>query len=212
MINAFVVSAKDDERKGEIASNLVLSSLLSQKNSITDEKNLKMAFDNAKIALEKYVAEDPDALNMGCTASGIIINTETVICFNIGDCRVYRIQNSYFEKITHDHSVVQSLFDEGLITEDDMRHHPRKNAVTSSVSGDRTPGSLRIYMASLNMRNPDVFFLCSDGIWECFSHDELEMIYQRFQGYAFCEKILTAALARRASDNISGILVIISAL
>ena len=195
------------EKKGEVASGIVLSAVRDYQALITSENQVSDALYQAKEQLEKYVLENPDAINLGSTIAGICIRGEGVIAFNAGDCRVYRINGRYFEQITRDHSVVQALYDEGIITEDEMQHHPRRNVVTSSVSGDGIPDSIQVFTNEARLRDNDVFFICSDGIWGCFTHDELEMIYQKFQGYEYCEKLLIAAIARRASDNISAILV-----
>lgn len=198
------------EQKGEVASQMVLSGIRDHQNEITGETTLSDILYQAKVQLDTYAQENPMAHNLGCTLAGIGFRGETAIAFNVGDCRVYRLNGKYFEQITRDHSVVQTLFEEGIIQEDDMRHHPRRNIVTSSVSGDGLPDSIKIYATEVHLRGDDTFFICCDGIWGCFSHDELEMIYQKFQGYEYCEKLLVAALARRASDNISAILVHIS--
>lgn len=193
------------QQKGEVASRIVLSSLKEKESAILDKGSLRTTISQAKEALEQYVKKHPDAYNLGCTLAGICLQGEAALAFNIGDCRVYRINGEFFEQITKDHSIVQTLFEEGVITEDEMRTHPRRNVVTSSVSGDGNPESVHIYCHPLQMRSEEIFFICSDGIWGCFSHDELELIYKRFKGYDFCEKLLGAAIARSASDNISAI-------
>lgn len=195
------------EQKGEVASGIVLETIRNQQVLISNENSISDILYLGKDQLEKYVFENPDACNLGCTLAGICIRGESVIAFNIGDCRVYRINGKYFEQITRDHSIVQSLYEEGVITEDEMRSHIRRNVVTSSVSGDGVADSIRVYTKELHLRDNDTFFICCDGIWGCFSHDELEMIYQKFEGPEYCEKLLPAAIARGASDNISAILV-----
>lgn len=199
------------EQKGEVASRMVLQGLLAGHSAIISEKTLLEALYLAKNSLEQYVSENPEAYNLGSTLSGVLIRDTGAIVFNVGDCRVYRINGRYFEQITRDHSVVQTLYEEGIITEDEMRHHPRRNVITSSISGDGRPDSILAFSHETHLREEDTFFICSDGIWGCFSHDELELIYQRYNGFDFCEKLLSASLARRATDNISAILLYISA-
>ena len=196
--------------KGEVASNLVLSALRDNATLITDTDSLSSALSEGKEALEQYVQEHPEAADLGCTLAGICIRGDSAIVFNAGDCRVYRINGTYFEQITRDHSVVQSLYEEGIITEEEMRFHPKRNVVTSSVSGDGNPDSIKLFTTEIQVKDSDIFFICCDGIWGCFSHDELELIYQRFKGIEFCEKLMGAAVARKASDNISAILIQIS--
>jgi len=193
------------EEKGEVASQIVLTHLRDHYSQITDEESFNSVVHAAKENLESYVEKNPDAKNLGCTLAGVIIREDKAHVFNIGDCRVYRINGKFFERITKDHSVVQHLLEEGVITEDEMRYHPRKNIVTSSISGDGIKDSIHIWFRTINLRDQDQFFICSDGIWECFSQDELEMILQKHPGYSFCEKILIASLARQSSDNVTAI-------
>lgn len=194
-------------QKGEVASFLVLSYLKNHFMEISDEESFTRVIYDSKELLEAYVKKSPESFNLGCTLAGVIVREEEILIFNIGDCRVYRINGRFFERITKDHSVVQHLLDEGSITEEEMRHHPRKNIVTSSISGDGIPDSVHVRFKSITFRDLDEFFICSDGIWECFSQDEMEMIYEKYQGYQFMEKLLIASLARQSSDNVTAILV-----
>ncbi|HPP78626.1 protein phosphatase 2C domain-containing protein [Methanospirillum sp.] len=194
------------EQKGEVAAQLVLTHLRDHYLEVADEESFIKVVYGAKDQLEAYVKKNPDSSNLGCTLAGVIIQEDKAHVFNIGDCRVYRINGKFFERITKDHSVVQHLLEEGVITEDEMRYHPRKNIVTSSISGDGIKDSINVWFKTMVLRDQDMFFICSDGIWECFSQDELEMIYEKHPGYAFCEKVLIASLARQSSDNVTAIL------
>ena len=194
------------EQKGEVAAQLVLTHLRDHYTEVSDEESFISVVYAAKDQLEAYVAKNPGSSNLGCTLAGVIIQEDKAHVFNIGDCRVYRINGKFFERITKDHSVVQHLLEEGVITEDEMRYHPRKNIVTSSISGDGIKDSINVWFKTIALRDQDMFFICSDGIWECFSLDELEMIFQKHPGYAFCEKVLIASLARQSSDNVTAIL------
>lgn len=198
------------QAKGEIASMMALKGICERQGQITDEKSLALALFQVKSELDDYVNTHPDATYFGCTLAGLCLRGDTVLAFNVGDCRVYRIRDGRFERITRDHSLVQALFEAGVIEEEEMQHHPKKNIVTSSVSGDGSPDSMQVFSTPVTLEDDEQFFICSDGIWECFSHDELELIYRKFKGRTYCERMLTAALARQASDNISAILVRIS--
>jgi protein phosphatase len=198
------------EQKGEVASRMVLEGLQAEQSLIGAGKTLAEVLYDTKNSLEQYVSENPGAFNLGSTVAGIAILDRNAIIFNVGDCRVYRINGQFFEQVTKDHSIVQALFEEGVITEEEMRRHPRRNVITSSISGDGRPDSIQVFSHDTALRSENTFFICSDGIWGCFSHDELELIYGRYKEFDFCEKLLTAALARRATDNISAILLTIS--
>ena len=62
----------------------------------------------------------PELAGMGATLAGAVIDRgkKSIFAFNLGDCRVYRFQDGFLDKLTHDHSRVQELFDRGEITEE----------------------------------------------------------------------------------------------
>ncbi|MBQ9565362.1 MAG: protein phosphatase 2C domain-containing protein, partial [Synergistaceae bacterium] len=93
------------------------------------------------------VAVKPDLFSMGAALAGIALCADGILVFNCGDCRVYRQQGEYLERLSHDHSVVQELCDRGEIDEDAMRTHPVKNKITACVSAD--PSFLDIYFREI---------------------------------------------------------------
>ena len=155
-----------------------------------------------------YAAKNnPELSNMGAVLAGIIFCNENMLIFNCGDCRVYEQRNYHLEKLSHDHSLVQELFDRGEIEENDMRTHLRKNIVTACVSAN--PSYLNIFFRELPYGNEyKRIFICSDGVWEALSVAELEE--------CLCENSLESAnnivkrfftLQERCRDNVSFIII-----
>jgi protein phosphatase len=102
---------------------------------------------------------------MGAAVAGLILREHGATAFNCGDCRVYRVNGEEMERITRDHSVVQTLFESGDIDEDAMRTHQRKNIVTSAVTADMSD-TPELYVRGLSRVEYDYYFICSDGVWE----------------------------------------------
>lgn len=163
---------------GERAARLIAMSFLEN----ADEWNISTKTGREKISailklaahkIANDVAENPALSSMGAALAGIALCSDGVLVFNCGDCRAYRQQGEYLERLSHDHSVVQELCDRGEIDEEAMRTHPLKNKITACVSADQS--ILDIYFREVpKAQGGQRFFICSDGVWEALSIDELE--------------------------------------
>lgn len=91
---------------------------------------------------------------------------------HVGDSRVYLIRNGLVVDRTRDHSHVEILLQEGLITEEEIAHHPLRNFVESCLGGGSNLPAMNV--ASLqSLQAGDVVLLCSDGLWGGLDDDEL---------------------------------------
>ena len=163
---------------GELAARFVAASFLNevdgwrQASAETGKERILDILQNASRRIAGAVAEKSDLSSMGATLAGLVFCEDAALVFNCGDCRVYRRQGEYLEKLSHDHSVVQDLFDQGEIDEEGMRTHPRKNVVTACVSAN--PDTEVFFREVAQVREGERFFLCSDGVWEALPIEELE--------------------------------------
>ena len=133
-----------------------------------DEKAVRGAIERAREQMVSIARQDPDMSQMGAAVAGLILRERGATAFNCGDCRAYRVNGNEMERITRDHSVVQTLFENGDIDEDEMRTHPRKNIVTSAVAADASEPS-ELHVRGLSRVEYDDYFICSDGVWEAMS-------------------------------------------
>jgi protein phosphatase len=98
---------------------------------------------------------------MGTTLTAILWSDGHAALGHIGDSRAYLLRNGQFYQITHDHTLVQSLVDEGKITEDDIATHPHRSLLLRALDG-RT-----IAEPDLSVHETvagDRYLLCSDGL------------------------------------------------
>ncbi|MDE5831610.1 MAG: serine/threonine-protein phosphatase [Desulfovibrio sp.] len=154
---------------GEMATRVILGGLQNVAGKSGDCLFLEREFLNIQKIIHAEAFFFP---RMGAAIAGIWINPEASLVFNCGDCRVYRSRSGFLERLTHDHSVVQELVDAGRITEDEARYHPRKNLMTSALAADDPDP--QIYCREIGVAAGDQFLLCSDGLWECLSLEEME--------------------------------------
>ena len=115
----------------------------------------------ANLRLQELIISDPAIEGMGTTLTALLWSDGYAALCHIGDSRAYLLRDGQFIQITHDHTLVQSLVDEGKITEDDVATHPHRSLLLRALDGrtiaepDLTP--LETYPG-------DRYLLCSDGL------------------------------------------------
>ena len=115
----------------------------------------------ANLRLQELIISDPAIEGMGTTLTALLWSEGYAALCHIGDSRAYRLRNGQFLQITHDHTLVQSLVDEGKITEDDVATHPHRSLLLRALDGrtvaepDLTP---------FDTLPGDRYLLCSDGL------------------------------------------------
>ena len=185
---------------GELATAIILSGLEIFSGKTCDCENLQRGMLEIQRMLRSRSSAFP---HMGAALAGLWRDKDSSLVFNIGDCRVYRCRSGILEKITHDHSFVQELVDDGLITEDEARFHPRKNLITSAISVD--DADPQIYCKEISIAKGDQFLMCSDGLWECLSLQEMEECLAEAPEQA-AKSLADAIWDKQARDNASFII------
>jgi protein phosphatase len=198
--------------KGGARAARILAEVLSEKAAFgekfdleADEKALRSSLGKAALQMESEARRSPELADMGATVSGVLIREKTALAFNCGDCRVYRFSSGELGRLTRDHSIVQTLYEEGEISEDEMRVHPRKNIVTSAVSASSLV-TFELYVKGVSRCESDVFFLCSDGVWEAMDSRHLTQWMASLAKTSLAEGaagLFNALLAAECRDNVS---------
>jgi len=198
--------------QGELASRTVIEVFKQRADRIFDEYSLLSAITEAKRELDSLVGKNFALFGLGTTLAGISIKQNAALFFNCGDCRVYRLTGSRaIEKITKDHSLVQQLVDQGRLTEEQMRFHPDKNIVTSTVLGNPLAPAPEVYSVQGEICPHERYLICSDGVWENFEVAELKDILSLNSIWDSTAEFSRQILRRGARDNFSLITVEIEA-
>ncbi len=114
---------------------------------------------NERIAA--LVAHDPSLEGMGTTVSGFARHGDGVEVVNIGDSRAYLVRDGELRRVTRDHSWVQTLVDEGRITEEEALEHPHRSLILRVLNGNPTHEPEFDW---LDLRAGDRLLVCSDGL------------------------------------------------
>jgi serine/threonine protein phosphatase PrpC len=192
--------------KGEVASRTVLDVFRARYDEVDNKEQIAGIMLLAREELNRIVEAERSSFGLGTTISGMVIVEGKGTVFNCGDSRVYRQRANSLEGITKDHSLVQGLADAGMITEEEMRTHPQKNIITSSLMGDLGHHLPVFSVREVEIRSGDRFFLCTDGVWESMSHGEMERCLQT-DGEAGMRCISQKIFSAGARDNLTMILV-----
>lgn len=91
---------------------------------------------------------------------------------HIGDSRIYLLRGGRIGARTRDHSHVEFLLREGVISEEQLQGHPMRNFVESCVGGDAMLPEMTIG-PRLALERGDVLFACTDGLWSGLQDAEL---------------------------------------
>jgi protein phosphatase len=192
---------------GEIASRSVLEYFSHFPQVPVSEEGAVSLVTGAKEMLDEMVLRDASYHGLATTVSGLILLDDGVVIFNSGDSRVYRIDNGIIERVSHDHSLVQELCDQGQITPDQVYTHPYRNIITAVVSGDLNRPSVSVMTASFPVSGTERFLLCTDGVWEVVRDPEIAEICSSGDLIQAAGILLATCLDRGGPDNISLILV-----
>lgn len=150
----------------------------------------------------------------GTTVSGVAIAERdrelAWLVFNIGDSRVYRLEQGILEQLTRDHSVVQELMDAGHITSEEADVHPHSNIITRAVGFHEDPvPDFRL----LAIREGVRLLICSDGLTkELTNYGIRHFLLANPKPADAVQQLLDAALGNGGRDNVTVIVIDVVAL
>jgi serine/threonine protein phosphatase PrpC len=149
---------------GEIASAAAIETLKPLDTDVPAHELvgvLEQAVHRANETLHSIVEGDPSLQGMGCTLTAMLWNGPQVALVHIGDSRAYLLRNGELFQITHDHTLVQSLVDEGRISLDEAASHPQRSLLLRALDGrGEVDPDISLREAQLG----DRYLLCSDGL------------------------------------------------
>ena len=200
-------------KAGNVASNLAMEVFVQEmKNSYHGDLSgdkLKSVLENA-VKLANFTVYDQaqqfeDFSGMGTTLSAALVRGREVTAVNVGDSRVYRINEEGITQITKDHSVVQLMVDRNEMTPEQAKTYPGKNLITRAIG---TESMVACDIFNVKLQKGDRLLVCTDGLSNLLS--DQEMLFEVLHGGELadcCQRLLDIALKRGAPDNVTSILV-----
>ena len=206
---AIVADGMGGHQAGEVASRLSIEFFLEYIENSPDEPEdyLDILTDAAVYANEKvYEASlhDKGLFGMGTTFIACVIADDHLYAVHVGDSRLYVIAEHSIDLITTDHTYTGEMVRAGIITREEALVHPRRNALTKAFGVDRKVEVDR-YCAAFG--SDEILLICSDGLTEMLSDDEIFQITREEGGLSEAAKaLISCANEKGGIDNITVIL------
>ena len=199
---------------GEVASAMAIEHLQNVAISgVSSAEAFAQVVRDLNSAIYTSATSTTDQRGMGTTltAAALLAPTDNmdqpsqIVIANVGDSRTYLLRSGELRQMSVDHSYVQELVTEGLLTVGEARTHPRRNIVTRALGIDE---QVSVDTWTIPMFDGDRFMLCSDGLVDEVPLDEItEMMREHSAPQHIAERLVTAAKRHGGRDNITVIVV-----
>ena len=192
--------------KGEVASGMACEAMhvffqTFLKNGLMNTSFVKKSVQYVEACFDDYVESQPGAKGMATTMTMLYVDDESVWAAHVGDSRIYPFRKGKIIFRTEDHSLVNSWVKIGRITEEEARRHPQKNVILRAIQGSGCPVEPDVAVLK-DIEEGDCFLLCTDGVVESFSDDELKQLFANDTIPSIKEKLVEKCLSE-SKDNFS---------
>ena len=192
---------------GEVASAVAIATLAPLDGDTAGVDMLQALADavaDANAELRQITLTDPATEGMGTTLTALLWSGDEVALCHIGDSRGYLLRDGEFHQITHDHTLVQSLVDEGRLTPEAAASHPQRSlvmrALQSSIPAEPD-------LAMLKAKVGDRYLLCSDGLSDVVSDETVQKTLTQLTDLdEAVGKLIDLAIRSGGPDNITCVL------
>jgi protein phosphatase len=202
--NAGEVASREAARAlDEYLDETVIQKMTEDETLIAEEMVRGLEYAHRKIL--DMAAARREFHGMGCTIVAAFIHCDSLYLCHVGDARAYVCDKNEMKLLTIDHSYVMELVKAGKMTMEEARLSPLKNEITQAIGGDLeiTPGT-NDYL----LTNGDALLLCSDGLWDMLTDDEIhDILKQDKPARKICKDLVKAANNAGGDDNITVIVV-----
>jgi len=160
---------------GEVASAAAIEALRPLDTQVPAGELLNAldhAVRRASGALRDIVAGDPSLQGLGTTLTALLWSGSQLALVHIGDSRAYLVRDGEVFQITNDHTLVQSLMDDGKITASEAESHPQRSLLLRALGQDDPEPDLQLREA----RAGDRYLLCSDGLHQVAAAESIARV------------------------------------
>lgn len=205
---AIVADGMGGHLAGEVASGLAVSIIQEHwrkvdkiKTPVEAEDWLQEIMSIMNTTIYNHALEKEEYDGMGTTVVVSICTNDFVSIAHIGDSRCYLLNETKFEQLTSDHSLVNELIRTGQITKLDAEQHPRKNVLLKAVG---TEEKVQPDIETINWDTNNRVLLCSDGLTNKVSDEEIEHRLRETENInSLVNEFIHIANERGGEDNIT---------
>lgn len=209
-----VADGMGGHQAGDVASQMLVSFLGKawEKTAFTSIPELHQWLANSLQQINDTIYQtgqaDSERAGMGTTVVVAAVLQNELYYANVGDSRLYLIREQAIKQLTEDHSLVNELVKSGEITTEMAANHPRKNVLTRSVG---MPTTIVVDQFSLSLQAGDWVLLCSDGLTNMVSDEELLKVSQEVSSVdEALNELVNRANDAGGADNITALLLAVA--
>lgn len=206
-----VADGMGGHQSGEVASEQAIESIRDvyyQQALKHPGKGLKKAIEEANRVIFAR-AKNEDRFGMGTTVVAAVRVKEELYIAHVGDSRLYLVRTGEIRPMTRDHSLVAEQIEAGILTPEQAKRHPYRNIISRAV-GTSPEVEVELATPQFKLEDGDILILCSDGLTEHVSDEEILEIVETQSPAAASEALVEAANAGGGRDNISVIVSLIT--
>ena len=193
------VNSIRDALQDVLAPNLIASNVIDFNDAIRES----IVYANDEII--RMANERLECAGMGTTIVVTLFHGNRIIIANVGDSRIYRLREKELTQISKDHSLVQEMLDNGYISEEEAQMSASRNLITRALG---IADQVEVDVAQDTVENGDVYLLCSDGLTDLVTDDEILQLLLLYKDdfESGVEELIALANEKGGKDNISVIL------
>lgn len=204
---AVVCDGMGGANAGNVASETAVKSVSEyiiksyRENMSVDDiiKMLKNAVTSVNIEIFDMACENEQLKGMGTTLVAAVVKGNSCVVANVGDSRIYLV-NDTLTQLTTDHSIVQTLIENGEITVEDAKVHPRKNVITRALGAET---EVAADIEEYNISQGDTLLLCTDGLTNFVSENDILNTFKQNEISVVCDRLVQLANDGGGGDNIT---------
>ena len=188
---------------GEVASRVAIETVAPLDDDLPGSDlitALRDAVETANAYLRDMVAADSALEGMGTTLTALLSAGQRLGLVHVGDSRAYLLRGEQLHQITHDHTLVQSLVDEGRITPEEATTHPQRSWITRALDGR---GEIELDLSVREAHAGDRYLLCTDGLSGVVSEETMLEALSEGDPQEACDRLVELALRAGGPDNIT---------
>ena len=200
-ILAIVCDGLGGNKAGDVAAKLSVDTVFEYFRSSNQNdylEKIESAIIEANNNILNKASVNNDFKGMATTIEVLYFINNTAYFGHVGDSRMYYLLNGKLKQLTKDHSLVQKLIDEGLLTINEAENHPNKNIIMRAL-GDNLDIEIDLNKITLKGSDHCLFFLCTDGVTTVVKDYELEKILSDYDSIK--ETLSDLINQRGAPDN-----------
>ncbi|WP_312529424.1 PP2C family protein-serine/threonine phosphatase [Paracoccus sp. (in: a-proteobacteria)] len=200
-----VADGMGGHQAGDIASRMIVEEIASLGLPVSAQDQRMRLLERVERANQRILAHAQQAqlTTVGSTLAALLIHGHEFACIWAGDSRIYLLRKGLIFRLTTDHSEVARLIAQGELTEAEARSYPNRNVITKAIGIQMHPTPETVTGV---VEAGDLFLLCSDGLTEHNSDEELrQILLQPDEPAGIAAALINQTLQRGAHDNVTAI-------